>query len=99
MDAIVGAPGRAHVVPEIVLEFDESPTTLVARSITLYDVLSDKLVTTIGELVVDASMNPPPFNEYLYVVIAVPPFDAGAENTILICLFPPVTDEIVGAPG
>jgi hypothetical protein len=98
-ESIVGAPGSDHVVPETAVELEESPIILVARSKTLYAVLSLSPVTTIGEVVVAASINAPSFNEYLYVVIAVPPLFVGAVNAILICLFPPVTESMVGAPG
>ncbi len=35
-DEIVGALGSDHVVAETALELDESPTTVVERSVTLY---------------------------------------------------------------
>lgn len=98
-ESIVGTPGTAHVVAETAVELEESPIILVARSKTLYAVLSLSPVITIGEVVVPAFINVPPFNEYLYVVIAVPPLFVGALNAILICLFPPVTESMVGAPG
>ncbi len=98
-DVIVGAPGTFNVVPETLLELTESPTSVVARSKTVYTVLSSSPVTTIGEIVDDASINAPLFNEYLYVVIADPPLFADAVNAILICLFPPVTAVIIGALG
>jgi hypothetical protein len=98
-DEIVGASGISNVVAETTEELDESPTTVVARSNTLYSVLLVSPVTIIGEVVVNALTNAAPFNEYLYVVIDEPPLFMGGVNDILICLFPPVTDEIVGAPG
>jgi hypothetical protein len=72
---------------------------LVARSKTLYAVLSVRPVTTMGETVDDASINVCPFSAYLYVVIAVPPLFDGDVNAMLSCLFVAVTDEIVGALG
>jgi hypothetical protein len=98
-DEIVGASGVVHVVAETADELSESPTTDVARSKTLYNVLSVRPVTINGIVVLEASTNDSPFNEYLYVVISEPPLFAGGTNTILICLFPPVTDEMVGASG
>ncbi len=87
------------MVPETADELDESPTPEVARNVTLYSVLSLSPVTTIGEVVEDASTNACPFNAYLYVVMAEPPLLAGALNDILNCLIPGIMELIVGASG
>ena len=50
-------------------------------------------------MVVFASIYDPPFKEYLYVVMAEPPFDSGAVNASVICSTPAVSEVIVGEPG
>ncbi len=98
-ESIMGVPGTVHVVTEILLELDESPIELVARNKILYNVLSVKPVIKIGEDEVELSTNACPFNEYLYVVIGVPPLLDGGVNATVIILLPGVADVIVGAPG
>ncbi len=59
------------------MELTELPSELVATTVIVYDVLTDKLVMVYGEEVVFIFTYDPPFNEYLYVVIGVPPLLAG----------------------
>ena len=55
-------------------------------------------VTTIG-LAAPVAVIPPGEEVTVYPVMEAPPFDAGAENVTLACVFPAVAVPMVGAPG
>ena len=77
----------------------ESPTAVVAFNVIVYEVATDNPEMVKGDVVVLASMYSPPFNEYLYVVMAEPPFEPGAVNATVIWRFPVVKEFNMGEPG
>ena len=109
----VGAPGVVRAVTvELPVPTPFGVTAeLTARICTAYEVPATKSVVpsvlksviTIGDAVVPESVRSrqvtPPSVEYWYLIIAEPPFDAGAVKGTEICKLPITIVPTVGVPG
>jgi hypothetical protein len=109
----VGAPGVVSAVTvELAVPAPFGVAAeLTARICTAYAVPATKSVVpsvlksviTIGDAVVPESVRSrqvaPPSVEYWYLIIADPPFNAGAVKGTDICRLPITIDPIVGVPG
>ena len=96
---IVGAPGTVAGVTE--LEAEEAlpvPTMFVAVTVNVYGVPLVRPVTVIGELA-PVPVIDPGLEVTVYEVMALPPFEPGAENVTEAWALPPVAVPMVGAPG
>ena len=74
------------------------PTPLVAVTEQEYEVPFARPVTVIG-LPAPLALNGPGRHVAVKLVIALPPFEAGAVNAMVACPSPGVALPIVGAPG
>ena len=98
---IVGAEGGPTGFTETSPDAGPAPMAFAARTLHAYVTPFVMPVTVMG-LVVPlawAVVAPVAVQTAAYVVIAEPPFDAGAVNAICACVFPAVAAPIVGAPG
>lgn len=99
--AIVGAAGVVRGVAEVAAEASPSPTVLIARSFTLYEVPLVRPVITSGEAVLlgdRVTHVEPPSSEYSTFVVGVPPLGPSVNDTVRVWSAA-VMDEIVGAWG
>jgi hypothetical protein len=95
---IVGASGTVAGVTELlVADAVLVPTAFVAVTVKVYDTPFVSPVTVIGDEPPVALI--PVFDVTVYVVIAEPPFEPGAEKVIVACPSPRVAVPMVGASG
>jgi hypothetical protein len=96
---IVGASGTvagvtALLVPEEILV----PYAFVAVTVNVYVAPFVRPVIVIGDAP-PVAVNPPVFEETVYVVIGEPPVLAGAVKVTVALPFPPTATMLVGASG
>jgi hypothetical protein len=96
-----GAPGVPKGIALCAPDCTPDPAALTARSRTEYDTAFVNPVISTGEAVVPVArvLKSPPFSEYWYVVIALPPVLPPAPNATDIWLSPAVSVTEDGAPG
>ncbi len=96
---IVGAPGAvAGTIELLVAEDVLVPYAFDAVTVNVYVVPFERPVTVIGDAP-PVAVNPPVFEETVYVVIADPPLLAGGVNVTIASPLPRVAVPIVGASG
>ena len=95
----VGAPGTVRGVADNVFDGELVPAAFVAVTLNEYD--WPLVRPLMAQLVVPAveQVNPPGLAVAVYAVIALPPFDAGADQDRETWLSPGVAVLSVGAPG
>ena len=95
----VGAPGTARGVADSVFEGELVPAAFVAVTLNEYDTPFVRPV--MAQLVAPAveHVDPPGLAVAVYAVIALPPFDAGADQDRDAWLSPGVAVLSAGAPG
>jgi hypothetical protein len=100
-DSADGAPGVPYGIAVSAPDDTPDPAALTARSRTEYDDAFVSPVTRIGDAVVPVVRvtKSPPFSEYWYVVMALPPVLPLVPKAIDIWLSPAVSATPVGAPG
>lgn len=95
----VGASGTVYGVVERELDAVDSPAELYAFNFIVYAVPFVNPVITYGLVCSPISTKEPSFKLYLYPVMVNPPVFTGGVNDIEICIFPAVSEVIVGAFG